>query len=378
MRAAVLHDVGSPLEIEELDLAEPREGEIRVRLAAVGVCHSDHHYMKGDLPCPLPIVLGHEGAGEVVAVGPGVTTVQAGDSVVLMWRTRCGSCRYCSAGRPAMCQEGRAAILAGGLLDGTSRLRLAGREVKHFLGASCFAEECVVSEQSVVPIPAAIPSEVAAIVGCAVITGVGAVLNVLRSPAGTSVLIIGAGGVGLSAVMGAHLVGADPIIVADLSEEKLALAVELGATHSVSAADEDVVEAAHRISGGVDWALEAIGLPHTVEQAVDALRPTGTALIMGLAKADARFSVRSNALVQGDKTIRGSLYGSANPPVDVPRILGLYQSGRLPLDKLLGRTYPLEAVNEAYEALASGAVGRSILLPNRDRSSNQGAADVRV
>ena len=364
MKAAVLDRPGSPLVIEELELAEPREHEVRVRLDAVGVCHSDYHYMTGDLTCPLPIVLGHEGAGKVISVGAGVTKVEPGESVVLMWRTRCGSCRYCSAGRPAMCQEGRRAILNGGLLDGTSRLRRGGEEVKHFLGASCLAEECVVSEQSIVPISATIPSEVAAIAGCAVITGVGAVLNVIRNPAGSSVLVIGAGGVGLSAVMGARLVGADPIIVADLSAERLALAAELGASHTVDAGEEDVVEAARRIAGGVDWALEAIGLPQTVEHAVDALRPTGTAVIMGLAKADARFSVASNALVQGDKTIRGSLYGSANPIVDIPRILSLYQSGKLPLDKLLGRRYPLEAVNEAYDALDAGAVGRSILLPN--------------
>jgi S-(hydroxymethyl)glutathione dehydrogenase/alcohol dehydrogenase len=350
--------------IEELELAEPRAREVRVRVDAVGVCHSDYHYMTGDLTCPLPIVLGHEGAAKVVAVGPGVTKVEPGDSVVLMWRTRCGSCRYCSTGRPAMCQEGRRAILSGGLLDGTSRLRRGGEEVKHFLGASCLAEECVVSEQSIVPISATIPPEVAAIAGCAVITGVGAVLNVLRNPAGNSVLVIGAGGVGLSAVMGARLVGADPIIVADLSAERLGLATELGATHTINAGEEDVVEGVRRIAGGVDWALEAIGLPRTVEQAVDALRPTGTAVIMGLAKADARFSVVSNSLVQGDKTIRGSLYGSANPPVDIPRILALYRSGRLPLDKLLGDTYPLEAVNEAYHALGTGAVGRSIVLPN--------------
>jgi Zn-dependent alcohol dehydrogenase len=365
MKAAVLHKAGSPLEIEDIDLAEPREHEVRVRLAAVGVCHSDYHYMKGDLTCALPVVLGHEGAGEVISVGPDVTKVKPGDSVVLTWRTHCGSCRYCSTGRPAMCQEGRAAILGGGLLDGTSRLRRGGEEIKHFLGVSCLAEECVVSDQSIVPIPAVVPPEIAAISGCAVITGLGAVLNVLRNPAGSSVLIIGAGGVGLSAVMGSRLVGADPIIVADLSEERLALAIELGATHTVNAADEDVVETARRIAGGgVDWALEAIGLPQTVEQAVDSLRPTGTAVIMGLARADARFSVLGNALVQGDKTIRGSLYGSANLSIDIPRILALFQSGRLPLNRLLGRTYPLEAANEAYGALATGAIGRSILLPN--------------
>jgi Zn-dependent alcohol dehydrogenase len=271
-----------------------------------------------------------------------------------------------------MCQRGRAAILGGGLLDGTSRLHRAGREIKHFLGTSCFAEECVVSEQSVLPVPATVRPEVAAVVGCAVITGVGAALNVLTGAAGSSVLVIGAGGVGLSAVLGARLVGADPIVVADISDEKLALAGELGATHTVNAARDDVVEAARRIAGGVDWALEAIGLPETIEQAVEALRPTGTAVIMGLGKAGGRFSVGGNALVQGEKTIRGSLYGSANPPVDVPRILALYQSGRLPLDRLLGRTYPLEAVNEAYDALAAGAVGRAILLPGSASESGGG------
>jgi Zn-dependent alcohol dehydrogenase len=365
MRAAVLHRPGTPLELEDVTLDDPQAGEVRVRLSAVGVCHSDYHYMVGDIPCPLPIVLGHEGTGEVVAVGSGVTRVAPGDSVVLTWRPRCGQCRFCSSGRPALCQSGRRAVQSGGLLDGTTRLHLDGAPLRHFLGASCLAEECVVAEQSIVAIPSTVPPRIAAILGCAVITGVGAVLNVLQNPAGSSVLVLGAGGVGLSCVMGAKLVGADPIIVADVEANKLALAAELGATHCLDASQDSVVEAVNAIcDGGVDWALEAIGLSQTVEQAIACVRTGGTAVAMGLAKPETTFSVRSNALVQGEKQIRGSLYGSANLPVDVPRILHLYESGRLPLDKLLGRSYPLEGVNDAYGDLVAGAVGRSIILPN--------------
>jgi S-(hydroxymethyl)glutathione dehydrogenase/alcohol dehydrogenase len=244
-------------------------------------------------------------------------------------------------------------------------LRLDDRAVHHFLGVSCLAEECVVAEQSIVPIPASLPPKVAAIIGCAVITGVGAVLNVLHDPVGSSVLIIGAGGVGLSSVIGAQIAGAHPVIVADLSAEKLALAVELGATHTINASEVDLVEAVNEIcDGGVEWALEAIGLPQTIEQAIECVRPGGTAIAMGLATADARFSVPSNALVQGEKRIQGSLYGSANTPVDIPRILRLYEAGRLPLDRLLGPTYSLDAVNEAYDALVAGAVGRLTIFPN--------------
>ncbi len=367
VRAAVLYEAGQPLRIEEVSLDEPRAGEVRVRIEAVGVCHSDYHYMVGDLRCPTPVVLGHEGAGTVVSIGQGVTRVRPGDTVVLMWRPRCGFCEFCSTGRPALCQSGRLAIQTGGLLDGTTRLHQGGRDIHHFLAASCFAEECVVSEQSVIPISATVDPRIAAIVGCAVVTGVGCVLNVLNKPAGNSILILGAGGVGLSAVMGAKFVGANPIIVADLSPGKLALAAELGATHLIDVSEQDPVASVHEISaGGVDWALEAIGLPQTIEQAVESVRVGGTVIAMGLAKADARFTVRSNALVQGEKQIRGSLYGSANTPVDVPRILQLYETGLLPLDKLLGRSYPLANVNEAYDALVAGAVGRATLSPHRE------------
>jgi Zn-dependent alcohol dehydrogenase len=364
MKAAVLREPATPLQIEDLSLEEPREGEVLVRVQAAGVCHSDYHYMLGHLKWPSPVVLGHEGAGVVEQVGPGVKRVGSGDSVVLMWRPRCGHCRFCATGRPGLCEAGRIQSVTGGLLDGTTRLRSGGDEVHHFLGVSCFAEQCVVAEQSVIPIPADISPKIAAIVGCAVITGLGAVLNVVGSAAGRSVLVLGAGGVGLSCVLGAKFAGADPIVVVDLAADKLELAARLGATDCVDGTAGGVVAAVREVCpDGVDWALEAIGLPQTMEQAVDCLRTGGTAVAIGLGDRKAAFSVKLNELVQRERSIRGSLYGSSNTTIQIPRILELYAAGRLPLDDLLGRSYALAGVNEAYEALGAGAVGRAVIVP---------------
>src|SRR4051794_8897807 len=280
MRAAVLHETGSPLVLEDLELEPPRAGELLVRVEAAGVCHSDHHYMTGDLRIPLPVVPGHEGCGVVEAVGERVESVRPGDRVALLWRPRCGRCRYCLAGQPVMCELGKVQAATGGLPDdGTTRLRLDGREVHHLMGVSCFAERAVVSEKSVLRVPDSIPSSIAAITGCAVITGVGAVLNVVGGCAGRALLIVGAGGVGLSAVMGARLAGAEPIIVADVDEAKLERARVLGATTVVLAGRDDVVETVlGEVPGGVDWAIEAVGRPETLQQAVACLRPGGTAV----------------------------------------------------------------------------------------------------
>jgi Zn-dependent alcohol dehydrogenase len=222
----------------------------------------------------------------------------------------------------------------------------------------------VVAEESVLPIPSEIPPEIGAMVGCAVVTGIGAALNVIGNAAGRAVLVIGAGGVGLSCVLGAQLIGAAPIIVADLAPHRLQLASELGATHRIDAGRDDVLDAVQEICpGGVDWALEAVGSPATMEQAIACLAPAGTAVAIGLGHKDARFSAPINHLVQGDRGVRGSLYGSSNIPVDIPRILDLYEAGRLPLDRLLGETYPLAHVNQAYEDLAAGALGRALIRP---------------
>jgi S-(hydroxymethyl)glutathione dehydrogenase/alcohol dehydrogenase len=361
MRAAVLHEIGAPLAIEELELAAPRAGELRVRIEAAGVCHSDYHYMTGDLRCPLPVVVGHEGCGVVEVVGEGVMSVAPGDRVALLWRPRCGRCRYCLAGQPVMCERGRVQATTGGLAtDGTTRLRLGGREVHHLMGAACFAEQAVVSEMSVVKVPESIPAEIAAITGCAVITGVGAVLNVAGDCAGRSLLVIGAGGVGLCAIMGARLAGADPIIAVDVDAAKLERAERLGATRTVLAGSDELEEV---VGPGVDWAIEAVGSAATLRQAVASVRPGGTAVAVGVANVGAKVELPINELVQQQKRVVGSLYGSANPPLDLPRLWSLYEAGRLPLDELLGRRYPLDAVNDAYAALVSGAVGRAVLAP---------------
>lgn len=270
----------------------------------------------------------------------------------------------CVTGTPILCASGRLQAATGGLLDGTTRLRRGDERLHHFLGVSCFAERVVVSERSVVPVPDGVPPEIAAITGCAVVTDVGAVLNVVDRAAGRGILVLGAGGVGLSSVMGAHLVGANPIIVVDVDIDKLELARRFGATHTVDASAADVLEQVLAIApAGVDWAIEAIGEATTLEQAVACLAPGGTAIVVGLGPAGATFRVPVNDLVQRQKRVVGCLYGSANPLIDLPRIFRLYLSGRLPLDDLLGERFPLDAVNDAFDRLAQGAVGRSLLVP---------------
>lgn len=365
MRAAVMRTPGTPLLIEDVRLERPRAGELLVRVEVAGVCHSDYHYLRGDIACPLPVVLGHEGAGVVEEVGPDASgDIAVGDRVALMWRPRCGKCPACIAGNPIMCVTARVQATTGGLPDGTTRLWLGDDPLHHFLGVSCFAERVVVSERSVVRVPNGVPPEIAAIAGCAVVTGVGAILNVVDRAAASSLVILGAGGVGLAAVMGARLVGAEPIVAVDVDVEKLDLARRLGATHTVNARTTDVLDELRAISpAGFDWAIEAIGQSLTIEQAFASLRPGGTVVALGLAPVGATFRAPINELVQRQKRIVGSLYGSANPLLDLPRIFRLYQSGSLPLDELLGRRFPLTSVNEAFEWLAKGGVGRSIVVP---------------
>jgi Zn-dependent alcohol dehydrogenase len=364
MRAAILREPGHALDIEDVDLAPAGSGEVVVRIEAAGVCHTDYHYMQGDMICPLPVVLGHEGAGIVEELGPDVSgRVQVGDRVVLMWRPRCGQCPACIGGSPVMCELGRLQASTGGLLDGTSRLSLSGDPIHHFLGVSCFAERVVVSERSVVAIPPEVPAEVAAIAGCAVITGIGAVLNVVADGTGRPLLVLGAGGVGLSAVMGAALVGAHPVIAVDVDPAKLALARKVGATHTINASAGDPVEQVLSLTpSGVPWAIEAVGRATTLEQSLACLAPGGTSIAVGLTKVGATFAVPINDLVQRQKHVRGSLYGSANPLLDMPRILDLYLAGSLALDELLGERVPLDQVNEAFDRLATSP-GRTVLVP---------------
>ena len=372
--AAVAHAVGAPLHVEDVVLDAPGPHDVLVRVEAAGVCHSDYHYLRGDLRSRLPVVPGHEGAGVVEAVGSAVEACRPGDTVCLMWRPRCGACYYCLTGQPVLCQAGAVQATSGGLLDGVSRLHLAdGSPLHHLLGVSCFARYCVVSERSVIPVPPQVPAAIAAIAGCAVITGVGAVLNVIRVCAGDAVLISGAGGVGLSAVMGAQLAGAAPIIVVDVVPARLELARQLGATDVVDASRDDVQSAVQDVApGGVPWAVDAVGRAESMTEALNALRPGGTLVAVGLGAVDDTFPLPINALVQRQKRVVGSLYGSANPPVDIPRLLDAYLAGRLPLDKLVGGHYALHDINAAFDDLVSGSGGRAVVLlgdgvPDRTR-----------
>jgi Zn-dependent alcohol dehydrogenase len=281
MKAAVLHAVGEPMRLEETRLAEPRAGEVLVRIQAVGVCHSDLHYLTGDLTCLLPVVLGHEGAGIVEQTGPEVRGLEPGDAVILMWRPRCGQCEFCLAGRPALCVA-------------------------------------------------------------------------IKVPVAT---------VGLSVLLGAALAGASPIIVADVGDSRLDLAKSLGASHTVNTAGRDLEPAVREVlPGGVQWAFEAVGKPETLLAGVRSLRPTGTLVAIGLSRAGQTVSLPINELVQKDIRVVGSLYGSSNTVLQIPRLLELYQAGRLPLDRLLGSEYRLEDINEAYARLPMDSVGRGLIL----------------
>jgi S-(hydroxymethyl)glutathione dehydrogenase/alcohol dehydrogenase len=360
MRAAVLYEVGKPLVVEEVDLDPPQPREVLVRIAATGVCHSDLHYIKGDLLMPLPAVLGHEAAGIVEAVGRDVTSVRPGDHVILLFAPACGRCRYCDSGRPHLC-EMRSRV-RGRMPDGTSRLHVRGRDLSHFTCVSSWADLAVVPESGVLLIDRDLPLSVGALLGCAVTTGIGAVVNTARVAPGSSVAVIGLGGVGLNVVQGARIAGAATIIGVDMLEHRLAAAARLGATHTVDARRDDPVKVIRDLTGGgADYAFEAIGRGATVRQAVDCLARGGTAVAVGLPPAREELALSGVALVLNEKTLRGCFYGSARLRVDIPRLVSLYRGGRLVLDDLITATFPLERVNEAVATLDRGDGLRSVL-----------------
>ncbi len=365
-RAAVLHEAGQKLDVREVDVQDPRPGEVLIRMAAGGICHSDLHVMQGKLTAQLPAVLGHEGSGVVAAVGAGVTSVKPGDHVLPLWRLSCGECEYCTNGRPALCAAGMQIRMTGRLADGTSRFSLGGKEIKHFAGVSTFSEYSVVPAPAVLKIPSDIPLDRAALLGCAVITGVGAVFNCARVRPGSSVAVFGAGGVGLNVVQGAAIAGAQMIIAVDLLERKLEFARQFGATHTVNAAAADPVEQVRALTGGrgVDYAFEVVGTPKTVRQAYDALAKRGMAVAVGVSPTAAEVSVPLLPMVFEERVLTGSMYGSASPKTDIPKLITLYRAGRLKLDELLTRTYPFEQINAAYEALERGEVARSVVTFN--------------
>ena len=360
-KAAVLYEPNTPMVIETLDLEEPKEGEVLVKIAAAGVCHSDFHIMKGEWTHPLPVVLGHEGAGVVERIGPGVTRMQPGQSVILNFRANCGTCHYCIIGRPVLCNGVDAP--RNTMFDGTSRLSKNGQTIHHMARTSCFSEYTVVPESGAVPVRSDMPLDKACLVGCAVMTGVGAVTNTARIEAGSTVAVIGCGGVGLNSVQGAALAGAVQIVAIDLLDNKLDYARQFGATDLVNAGNGDAVARVKELTGGgVDYAFEAIGNSHTILQAYEMLAPGGMAVIVGMAPEHDEVSINALSLPRTECGIIGSWYGGARPWVDLPKMADLYLSGRLQIDPMISRTYPLEDINVAYEALAAGEVARSIIL----------------
>jgi len=363
-RAAILFEVGQKFDIREVEVNEPQAGEVLVRMVVGGICHSDLHVMRGHLDAPMPAILGHEGSGIVTEVGSGVTSVVPGDHVIPLWRLSCGECKYCTSSRPALCSVGLKLRNTGRLMDGTSRFTLDGAEIKHFLGVSTFSEYSVIPEGSLLKIPQDFPLDRAALLGCAVITGVGAVLNAAQVRPGSTVAVFGTGGVGLNVVQGAVLAGAEKIIAVDLLDNKLEFAREFGATHGVNASSVDPVEEIRTLTGGegVDYAFEVIGLPKTVRQAFDSLAKRGVAVTIGVTPFSTEVAVPIMGLTFEERVLKGSLYGSSRPRIDIPKFMDLYKAGKLKLDELLTRSYPLEEINEAYAALEQGEVARSVVL----------------
>ncbi|MBF6619027.1 MAG: zinc-binding dehydrogenase [Patulibacter sp.] len=381
--AARPYDDSQPLRWETLELAEPGPGEVRVKVRAAGLCHSDLSTINGSRLRPTPMAIGHEAAGEIVALGPGVTDRRIGEPVVLTFVPTCGSCEFCAEGRPALCGPGAAANGAGELLAGGRRLRTTTgapgerhgspaanadpgppEEVHHHLGVSAFSEHVVVSTRSVVPIDPELPWEIAALFGCAVLTGVGAVVNAARVTPGESVAIFGLGGVGLAALLGAVAAGAQPIVAVDRVPEKLALARELGAT-TVIAADEGVdVATAIRdaTGGGVHHAIETVGSAAVLAQAYAATRRAGQTTTVGLPDPSAQLQIPAVTITAEERTIRGSYLGSCVPQRDIPRFVALYRAGRLPVDRLLSHRLAPDQINAGFERLAAGEGVRQVVV----------------
>lgn len=371
IQAAVLRQMGAvlpygaskPLVIESLDLAPPGPGEVLVKIAAAGLCHSDLSVMNGDRPRPMPMALGHEAAGVVVELGTQVDDLVVGDHVVMVFMPSCGHCLPCAEGRPALCEKGAAANGSGTLLTGKRRLSCDGVEVNHHLGCSAFADYAVVSRRSLVKVDKSLPLAEAALFGCAVLTGVGAVVNTAKVSAGQSVVVVGLGGVGLAAVLGALALGAVPVVAVDLSDEKLALALELGATAVVNARDADAVAKVRALTGGgADFAFEMAGSVKALESAWKMTKRGGMTVTAGLPPPDAALAVNVVSLVAEERTLKGSYIGTCVPVRDVPRFVAMYQAGKLPVDRLMSGVLKLADINEGFDRLHAGKAVRQVIV----------------
>lgn len=351
-----------PLAIEEVELEPPGPGEVLVHIRAAGLCHSDLSVIDGNRPRPMPMVLGHEAAGVVEAIGPGVTGLAPGNHVVAAFVPSCGHCKPCTVGRPALCEPGFKANSAGTLLGGERRLHDAGGDVHHHLGVSGFAQYAVLAANSLVRVPSDLPFAEAALFGCAVITGVGAVVNTAEMPHGASAAVVGLGGVGLAALLAARMLEAEHLVAIDMNEHKLAVARELGATATVNAASPDAAEQVRELTGGgVAFGFEMAGSARALELAYRVTARGGTTASAGLSHPQQQFSLQHLSLVAEERTLKGSYLGSCVPSRDIPRYIEWYRAGRLPVNRLLSERLRLDGINAAFDRLAAGESIRQVV-----------------
>ena len=363
VKAVVMSAAGEPLSVEDLDIADPGPNEIKVRIAASGVCHSDlHAYEGGGEAAEKPLVCGHEASGEVIQLGDGVTEFAIGDHVVLCVFPQCGACTFCLEGHPTLCIEGRKTV-GGTLLDGTKRFSLNGRPVGQLAGLGCWSQETVISTLSAVKIDPDMPLFTAALLGCGVVTGFGAVANVAKVGAGATMAVVGCGGLGLNAIQAGRIAGAERIIGIDVHQGKLNLATMMGATDVIDSTAGNAVEQVHELTGGhgVNFAFDFVGMASTTRDAVLMSRRGGTTVLTGLAEVD--FSLSINDVQRAGRTIMGNLMGMGWFRDDFPKLIRLYQEGSLMLDELVSQRLDLSEVDKAFEAMSGGEVARSVLLP---------------
>ncbi len=363
MKAAVQYEAGKPLVVEDVQLEDPQDDEIKVKLVACGVCHSDLTFMKGDMPAPMPLVVGHEGAGIVEKVGPRVTSVKPGDHVLMMVSYSCGRCPMCARGKPTQCVENLPVMMMACLPGtyGATRLSKDGKPVYHVFGLAAMAEYAVVKERSVVKVREDAPLDKICIMGCGVTTGMGAAINTTGMRPGESIVVYGSGGVGLSAIMGAKMAGAGNIIAVSRSDQKLAAAKALGADFVVKSGVEDPVARVKELTGGgADYAVEAAGKAEVMMQAFGSIRNGGKLVVAGMAPLAEMLTVAPFEFLLG-KSITGTVQGDIVHSVDVPRFVDMYMQGKIPLDKMISHTFKLSQVNEAYTALDKSEVIRSVV-----------------
>ena len=357
---AAVYSGSERLDIREVELREPGRGEVRVWIGASGVCGSDRHVLDGDWEMPTPTIMGHEGAGVVEAVGDGVTSLEVGDHVIMTWFYPCGTCSSCRQGRTWVCTGSRSEECL--LPDGSTPTSIDDDTVFPYLAVGSMSERVIVAEQAAVRVPKEVPFDVAALIGCSIATGVGAVVNDARVQPGRSALVIGAGGVGLSIIMGLALAGASPIIAADVTDEALDLAKQFGATHTVRSGGDLADRVREIVPDGADFAFEAIGRPETIALMPSTVQRGGTAVIVGLPPQDRPAPIDALALAEEGKALLGSNYGGTVPARDFPMLARLYLDGRLPVDKLITNRFALDDVNEAFDLMRAGAKGRSVLV----------------